>query len=135
MSELIPRNDVTKEALEAIYGAAFFETTRDSDDDLVVRVGPLKIMIQVLPTGMIRMTALFRPKPDATPEDILTAVNEFNAQSSIVKVYWVGGEGRRIVFEADLRFDGGLVPMNLVHTLRQFDFMVMRSHSVDRVIG
>lgn len=132
MPEALSTESVTPEALKGILEQAYYQVTIDADNDVRVS-GAYKLLVRVMPDNIIRVWGSFRLVEDLAVEQILGAMNTFNARAVIVKAYLSlrNEHPPSLVFETDMSYDGGLIPGNFVSRLRTFEVIVMKAREFD----
>lgn len=132
MAEPLPSESVTPESLRALLEQAFYQVKLDEDNDLIVS-GAYTLIVRVMAEKVLRIWASFRLVEDLAVEQILGAINTFNARALIVKAYLTlrSQPGHALVFETDMSFDSGLIPANFIARLRAFEIIVLKAREFD----
>ncbi len=130
---VIPADDVSIDLLQAAFDAALYSTTVDEDGDLVVRGASTKFYVTLSEDARrVRVATFSLLRDGASREEALSAVNAFNEQYAVARGYFVktgaGHEG--IVFDADLTYSGGLIPLNMLTRFRTFENILNDMHPV-----
>lgn len=136
-NDVLPDSEVNKEAIRAIFDAALYRTNIDEDDDVVIHGAGMRTFIQVYPGNRIRLLSVFRAEEEVTEEGLHAAANAFNLRLAIVKAsaQRYQDDKLRVIFETDLSYDGGLVPMNLVMRFRKFEDIIRRQHELSDLLA
>ena len=132
MPDALPTESVMTETLKGFLEQAFYQVSIDEDNDVIVS-GAYTSIVRIMSDNVIRMWASFRLVEDLAVEQILGAINTFNARTVIVKAFLNlrNQRGPSLVFETDMSYDGGLVPANFVSRLRAFEVIVMKAREFD----
>lgn len=128
---VIPAMDVSIDLLRAAFDAALYATTVDDDGDLVVRGAGTKFYVTLSEDARrVRVATFSLLRDGASREEALSAVNAFNEQYAVARAYFVrtsaGHEG--VVFDSDLTYSGGLIPLNLLTRFRTFESILSDMH-------
>jgi len=132
MPDELTTENVTAETLKQLLEQAYYQVSVDEDNDVIVS-GAYKSLVRIMSDNVIRIWASFRLVDDLAVEQILGAINTFNARTVIVKSFLNqrNQRGPSLVFETDMNYDGGLVPGNFVARLRAFEVIVMKAREFD----
>ena len=127
MPKIILENEISLARLQEIFEASFIENDIDSDGDLVVRTeNNIKIFVSISSVNkLIRFTALYALQETATFEAKTALANALN--DSIVFVRFSISPISALVCDYYLPYNGGVLPLHIVTTLRLFNRIILPS--------
>jgi len=118
-AEILAENEVTTPTLDELFKQAFFQTTVDSDGDLIVQSdGPRVIVTVDEQKKLVKFMAVYGLKEAAALEHKLALVNRMNDE--IIYVRFSVPRDDILVADYFLLFQEGIPAFQLVSSLRLF---------------
>lgn len=138
MPKIILENEVSLARLQEVFEASFIENDIDSDGDLMVRTeNNLKIFIGLSTANkLIRFTTFYALDETASLESKLELANKLN--DSIVFVRFSVSDQAALVCDYYLPFNGGVLPLHVVTSLRLFNRIILpslREHDTSGIVS
>jgi hypothetical protein len=128
VAEVLTSEDVTLEALQALYESAGLETRVDSDGDLAVTSGVTCYAIPTQRQDGILLLAFLGTRHDVGRDQKIEFSNRVNNQISTVRAR-VNRKGR-VVFDYHIPVEGGITGEAIVNATRFF--LQATAHAVDQ---
>ena len=123
--EVLADSEVSLDTLEQLFKRAFFNTSRDSDGDLVVQGdGPRVIVLLDDEKQMVKFLAMYGLKDNAPLQLKHTLVNKMN--DDVIFVRFSVPEQRSDMLVADyyLPYEGGISAFQIINAMRLFSRVV-----------
>lgn len=133
--EFITHETASREALKAVFDAAYCDTRYDDDGDLRVQESLSCVVVPNADTKVIELSCSFTFTPDSSHLQRLEAVNAMNTRWLIIRACLVGTDTLR--FSYDIPLDGGITPKALVLTVKRFSSIprvAIRENAADIVL-
>ena len=125
--EFIEEQDVSKDRIEALFKQAYFNVSRDDDDDLVVN-DDLSVFILVQEAAKrIRFLALIHANEDVEVSKKLEVVNRINDEYTFCRIYVPSEKKDVLGADLELTFEGGIIPLHIISLFRKFEGSVVNS--------
>ena len=118
--KFIEEHDVNKDRIEALFTQAYYNVSRDDDDDIVVN-DELSVFVFVHEMAKrIRFMALIHAHEDVEMSKKLEIVNRINDEYTFCRLYVPSGRQDVLGADLELTFDGGISPLHVISLFRKF---------------
>ena len=119
--ETIPEDEVTVAILQSLFERAYFNTEIDEDGDLVVRSGDSPVYLEVLrDANLIGYSVYFNLRGDTSPAEKWELTNEMNDSLVMARFSIRDNDTDILIADYHLSFEGGVLALQIVSTLRVF---------------
>ena len=126
--DLIPETEVTMEKLKSLFDQSFFVTAIDEDGDLAVSTADSRVYLDVRPAiKLIGYSMYYSLNSSASGPLALALANRVNDSLVMVRFSLLKGEPHTMVADYHLSFEGGVLPFQIVSTLRTFTGIATRA--------
>ena len=125
--EFIEEQDVSKDRIEALFKQAYFNVSRDDDDDIVVNDDLFVFVLVQESTKRIRFLALIDANEDVDVSKKLEVVNQINDEYTFCRIYVPSEREDVLGADLELTFEGGIIPLHIISLFRKFEGSVVNS--------
>lgn len=125
--ELIEEQDVSKDRIEALFKQAYFNVSRDDDDDILVDDDLFVFVLVQETTKRIRFLALIDANEDVERSRKLEASNRINDEYTFCRIYVPSEREDVLAADLELTFEGGIIPLHVISLFRRFVGSVVNS--------
>lgn len=137
--QLIEENEVTTDILVDLFEQAFYETSVDSDGDVLVNVDTYKVFVILdQDRKLLKYMALHAVKESASPESKLALVNKLNDEYIFCRFSIHGQNSNQLIADYFLSYEKGVTGYQIIRSLRLFGRLVpasIRDCDEDDLVG